>query len=402
MYRQFNIEAIGEGEYYGFTVDKDHLFLLKDFTIVHNTQVTDWLYLYTPLLYAYHNPSQVRVKIHYFTWEMSAEEKYTQAISFLLYYLSNGQIRIAPMDLRSTNARRPLSAQILALLEKEPYKSLLEFLDANVVFIDTIKNPTGVNIYLEDFAKNNGVIHKKKQAFRNNETGEIFEKDVFDYFQPNDPDEYWIGIFDHLSLVSPEMGLTLRDTMGKLSANVLVPLKSRYKFCFVGVQQQAQQQESIENMKMNRLKPTADGLADNKTTIRDVDLCLGLYGPFRYGIKEHEGYDIHRLKDSIRFLEIIAGRQGGGGNVCPLYFDGAVNFFKELPLPHDTTNMNAVYHLVQNLNNPPKTVNLIVTKNESINLSKKWFWKKYKYWFYPRTWYKGVRPFTNLLNKLCK
>lgn len=33
----FNIEYYGKGEYYGFLLDKDHLFLLKDKTIVHNT-----------------------------------------------------------------------------------------------------------------------------------------------------------------------------------------------------------------------------------------------------------------------------------------------------------------------------------------------------------------------------
>ena len=33
----FNIEPYGEGEYYGFLIDKDNLFLLKDKTIVHNS-----------------------------------------------------------------------------------------------------------------------------------------------------------------------------------------------------------------------------------------------------------------------------------------------------------------------------------------------------------------------------
>ncbi len=33
----FRIEPIGEGEYYGFAVDKNHLFLLADYTVVHNT-----------------------------------------------------------------------------------------------------------------------------------------------------------------------------------------------------------------------------------------------------------------------------------------------------------------------------------------------------------------------------
>ena len=33
------VEPIGEGEYYGFTIDKDRLFLLGDFTVTHNTAV---------------------------------------------------------------------------------------------------------------------------------------------------------------------------------------------------------------------------------------------------------------------------------------------------------------------------------------------------------------------------
>ena len=33
----FKVEKFGKGEYYGFTIDKNNLFLLKDYTIVHNT-----------------------------------------------------------------------------------------------------------------------------------------------------------------------------------------------------------------------------------------------------------------------------------------------------------------------------------------------------------------------------
>lgn len=33
----FKVEEYGRGEYYGFTVDKNHLFVLKDFSIVHNS-----------------------------------------------------------------------------------------------------------------------------------------------------------------------------------------------------------------------------------------------------------------------------------------------------------------------------------------------------------------------------
>jgi hypothetical protein len=39
------VEPIGEGDYYGFSVDQDHLFLLGDFTVTHNSDVlwlADW------------------------------------------------------------------------------------------------------------------------------------------------------------------------------------------------------------------------------------------------------------------------------------------------------------------------------------------------------------------------
>lgn len=35
----FSIESLGSGDYYGFTVDKNHRFLLGDFTVTHNTRL---------------------------------------------------------------------------------------------------------------------------------------------------------------------------------------------------------------------------------------------------------------------------------------------------------------------------------------------------------------------------
>lgn len=37
------VESIGEGDYYGFQVDGDHLFLLGDFTVTHNSYCARWL-----------------------------------------------------------------------------------------------------------------------------------------------------------------------------------------------------------------------------------------------------------------------------------------------------------------------------------------------------------------------
>ena len=39
-----SVESIGEGEYFGFEIDGDHLFLLGDFTVTHNTRIAKFAY----------------------------------------------------------------------------------------------------------------------------------------------------------------------------------------------------------------------------------------------------------------------------------------------------------------------------------------------------------------------
>ena len=37
--------------------------------------------------------------------------------------------------------------------------------------------------------------------------------------------------------------------------------------------------------------------------------------------------------------------------MCPLYFDGATNYFRELPLPSDKESINKVYEFMKNIKN---------------------------------------------------
>src|SRR5699024_37906 len=161
---------------------------------------------------------------------------------------------------------KPVSKEVLDLIKK--HKSYFRELEDTVEFVDSVRNPYGIYNFMRDYAKNNGIQHKKKLEFVNNRTGEITERLVDDYYEPHDPEEYVIIIIDHISLISQDSEngrkLSLHESISKLSSEYLIRLRNKYGYIPVVVQQQSAAQESLENIKYNKLKPTLEGLGDNK------------------------------------------------------------------------------------------------------------------------------------------
>lgn len=325
-------------------IQKAKYYLLSANQKVGKTQITDYLFLITPLLYAYNNPDKAKVKILYFSLEMSINEKYDQLTCWWLYMHSKGKMRLSIKDLNSLNEENPLSEDVLAILESQEYQKFFDFVDDNVIFSETDRHPYGIYKACVDYATNHGKLYYKTKTFTDNKTKQTYTNQVIDRFEPDDPNEYWIVIGDHLGLLDSEKGGDLRASIGKLSATYNTILRNTYGFTLAMVQQQAADKEGNDSFKLGRLTPSPDGLADNKTTSRDCNVMLGLFSPWRFHKGTWEGYDITVFKDNIRFLEVCIDRNGSAGAVCPLYFDGAVNFFCELPAP---SNKEALVYFEQ-------------------------------------------------------
>jgi hypothetical protein len=124
--------------------------------------------------------------------------------------------------------------------------------------------------------------------------------------------------------------------MGKFSSDFCLQLRDKYNCCICNVQQQSAASESQQftnkgDTIVDKLKPSADGLADNKLCGRDCNLMLGLFYPARYGIKEYKDWDINRIGKNHREFLILLNRDGEGSASLQLYFNGASNYFRELP-----------------------------------------------------------------------
>lgn len=347
-------------------IEQARYYLITANQKVGKSKLSDFLFMYEPFFYAMEHPEKLRIKVIYFTLEMSKEEKYREFMCYLLYKLSNGSIRISPQDLKSTNADKPLDNEVLELLATEEYKRYFAKFEECIEFIDDIKNPTGINKYCRNYAltPDKGKLVMKEITVK--EKDEItgvereVQREVIDYYEPTDPDEYRIIICDNASNLTLESGMDLRKTIEKMS-KYFVALRNQLNYTICLIQHQAQDQEGIENIKLNKLKPTAAGLADCKTTIRDINMAIGLYSPFKHEITEYGGYNITRLKNFSRFMEIIDDRDGGGGNICPLYFDGAVSVFRELPEANRQEEVARVYNKVERILNEGRVI-LLTTK----------------------------------------
>ena len=337
---------------------------------VGKTKFCDFVFVYELVDFIIKHP-EVRAKILYFCLEESPRKKYIEFLCHLLWRLD--KITVTNSDIESTDKNHPIKEEILKLLETEKYQKYIKKFEETVEYIDDIRNPTGINKKCREYALSHGHLNFKKAIVSDPITGKPVEKDVIDTvnsYTPDDSEEYRIVILDNSSNLTLESGLNKRETIEKMS-KYAITLRDQLKYTFVLIQHQAQDKEGNEAFKLDRIKPTSDGLADAKTTTRDANMVIGLYSPFKFGKDSYEGYDIKRFRNHIRFMEVLEDRDYGANNqICPLYFDGASSYFSELPRSDDKVGIDKVYRFMDE-NKTKKSSVLMMAIGTIINIFKK-------------------------------
>lgn len=335
-------------------IEQSTYYTITSFTKGAKSQFTSFLFIYKALLYAYWGKEDIKVTIFYFPLEETPERVMQRFMSYLLYDLTKGEVRISPRDLRSSVNSRPLPEEVLDLLRSEEFTNILDYFEENIIFSTEI-NPTGIYKFCRNYAEEHGTTYYKDLKIKD-EFGVEKTIKVFDRYEMQNPNEYRIVIIDTINLIDTERGLTLKQSMDKLSEYLAKYLRNRYCFSPVVIQQQSFEGEGNEAFKLNKVRPSVAGLGDSKYTSRDSNVVLGLFSPVRFGIENYLGYDIRKFKDNIRFLEVIVNRDGNMGGILPLYFDGATCTFVELPKPNDTDEINRVYQLLNKI----RTTNVLM------------------------------------------
>lgn len=303
------------------------------------------MFIYNSILYAYNNPDKIKLKIFYYPLEETPEDVLERFMCFLLYKMSNGKIIVDRTSLKSSN-NVAISQEILDTLNSGEYKKILDFFEETVIFSSS-SNATGVWKEMIRYAEDHGTTHKKQVQIKD-EFGVSREIEIFDHYEPDDPNEYKIIFYDHLGLISTERGFTLKQSMDKLG-EYFVKLRNMYNFTICCIQQQNTNTESLDAFKLGKDKSSIQNLADSSYTSRNCDICIGVNSPYRSEKKDWHGYNITKLRDYFRYAEILINRQGSSGGTIGLFYLGKVCNWLEMPLPTDTEGINRVYQYIESL-----------------------------------------------------
>ena len=222
------------------------------------------MFVYHPFFYSLSHPEKLRLKVLYFTFETDVETKMQEFYCQLLYKLN--KIHTDVDVLASAEEEYPCPEEIVNLLESERYQKYINAFQDCVTYIETIRNPYGINKYITDFMLSRGTATYKSVTF-SNKSGE-YTRDVIDSYTPNDPEEYVIVVLDNYANISVENGISKMETIDRMS-KYAIALRDRFGLVFVGIQHQAQAAEGLESRKMDLVEASTDNLADCKTTSRD-------------------------------------------------------------------------------------------------------------------------------------
>ena len=184
--------------------------------------------------------------------------------------------------------------------------------------------------------------YKDKNEFDQEIVVEEEKEKIVGYIEDN-PNTLNLIFIDHISCCTSERGFTLKQSIDKI-VDYCVGFRNTYKVSTLIIQQQNTQGESAQNIKINKIRPSKEGLADSTYTGNYCNILFGLFSTVKYDIENYMGYQIKgptSFGDNIRFLECVLNRDGAGsaGELLPLFFDGAITWYHALP-PSNTLDQN--------------------------------------------------------------
>lgn len=276
------------------------------------TSFTLFAYVYKPLMDHLYDDN---FKISYYSLEMSAELLFVKLLS--LYIFETYGIELSAKEL--------LSRQKGFILSDEYYQIVLE----SMSWLKLIESK--ITIY--DKACNAKSLYTTLLKELTN-SGKFEETDKRKIYIPNNPSLVHLVIIDHLSLVRPSDGRSLKEEMDLISS-YLVTLRNMCKVSPLVIMQANRDSGGMERRKQGLNNMRLNDTKDSGGPVQDAEIVISLFSPHREHLATYNKYDIKILQHNFRAATILKNRYGEADVEVGLNFFGKCGYFHELPRPED-------------------------------------------------------------------
>ena len=337
-------------------VEKASYYLVGAGTSIGKSKFVRYFFIHNVLSYIESTKEDIKVDILDFSLEESEEKVIMSEISRYIFHKYKKIVSVK--DLQSIGRLNTVSNEVIKYVE-EAKEHINKFLE-KVHIVTHITNPTGIFKYCRDFALKIGTYYDKEDKPLTKQEVEDIRKGVgtafskVKYYKTYHPNHYVIIIVDNYNLLSGEKGESLKSAIDLFSSKYALRLRDKFGFTVVGVQQLALDAETVQynvagKSIEEKLTPSISSFGDSKVVTRDASYVLTLFAPYRYKITNHGGYDITKLKNHYRAMQILKSRDGEAGVQVPLFFLGAVDYFSELPKPTEVNKLNQIHNYINTL-----------------------------------------------------
>lgn len=267
-------------------------------------------YCYRPLM---EHLDDDNFKVLYISLEMSALSMYIKLLSIYIFETFGKQL----------SYKEILSRKKDYTLSQEDYDLIMQCedwvkkIEGKIEFYDKSINAKSLYAILCERLESVG-------HFEETETRKIYH--------PNNPDLTYVIILDHIGLVKPQTGRTLKQEIDDCSS-YLVTLREMCNISPVVIQQVNRDHGNIERFKAGKSAYTMNDARDSGNTVNDSSLMLAIFDPFKEGIKTYRGYNIEEFNTTFKTVQVLKNRFGESDVEVGLNFFGGINYFIELPTP---------------------------------------------------------------------
>lgn len=269
-------------------------------------------YVYRPIVEHFNDD---KFRVTYFSLEMSKITVLARLLS--LHLFDEYGVNISPKEIFSRKKNYILCDEYYQLVkESMPW---LDKLCEKVIIYDATCNADYIYQHLISNLKL---------------TGEFKKIDGKTVYVPNDPELIHNVVIDHIGLVKPSAGNSLKDEIDAVS-RVLVQLRNETKISPVVIMQINRESGNIERRKQGLNNLTLNDVKDSGNPTQDCNIAISIFNPFREKLASYNKYDIKKLEDSFRVLTVQKARDGASSVEIGVNFFGRNGYWHELPRPDE-------------------------------------------------------------------